>query len=918
MDYNPGTEMTHVPIEPGQTLAHYRIVDKIGEGGMGVVWKAIDNTLDREVAIKVLLPQFAAQPERLARFDREAKLLASLNHPNIAAVHGFQEHEGARLVVMELVVGEDLSQRIERGALPVGEALEIAAQIAEALAAAHDRGVVHRDLKPANVRVTPDGTVKVLDFGLAKSLETDLSGVSGDHSAAPTMTSGGTAVGVILGTAAYMSPEQARGKPVDRRSDMWAFGCVLYEMLTGKTAFDGETVTDTLSAVISREPDWDRLPENTPAATRRLLRRCLEKRLTDRVRDAADARLELTDSDERAEATATSGEATPGSHWRSATRLFAAALIGAAVVGAMWKFSTPHSNDDTGPLPHVHQVTFTGDVVDASPSGGSTHGNPVGLDLAADGRTAVYMTSDRNRVILIDLDGGGSQTLFTAGPGTALDDIAWSPDGGRVYLMTWPYHEQVWSVPRLGGEPRQELDLSKLAGLNGIRIRRLRDDRWVVLGDHNTLYLGDDPAALEARGTQLDGEGVFRIEGLELLKGVAVSSDGRHIAFQGSDSAGRERGGVADAIGEAEFVDAWSGLDPVGWAEDVRTLYLWRATGPDVGDLLRVAIDPSTGRPAAEPELVYPRLSARSVQVSADGTRLVLRAGDRVSNLREFTLDETPNASDNPTRIRTRGTGRWTIHDIFPDGTLLAGLQGDLGWELFAVSDDDTHRSLMRRERVPPALSVSQDGDSIAMAIEQPTPAVLIHDLSENRSRTIPVPEPLSSLDWSRDGTHLAAMTQNSADRIVVVDVENGESSTVTLACGDQCEFAYEGISFGPEWPYAAVTSEVDTWVVNVETGELRHIATDTWNILAWQDSFIYFSRGGGQTDWPGRVLFRVPADGGVEERLLELPTACMRSRIDAIQGSVVCDIDDSRLDLRLVDGLGSSSDDGRTPSRRE
>lgn len=212
---------------------------------------------------------------------------------------------------------------------------------------------------------------------------------------------------------------------------------------------------------------------------------------------------------------------------------------------------------------------------------------------------------------------------------------------------------------------------------------------------------------------------------------------------------------------------------------------------------------------------------------------------------------------------------------------------------------------LVRQERGPTWVAASHDGDSIAILIKQPDLAILIHDLSDNRSRTIAVPEPLSMLDWSRDGTHIVAMTTNSADRIVVVDVESGEARTVTLACGDQCEFAYEGIHSGPEWPYAAVTSEVDTWIVNVETGELRHVAADTWNILAWQDSFIYFSRGGGQTDWPGNVLFRVPAEGGAEERLLDLPTMCKRFSIDPTGRSVVCEMDDSRLDLRLVDGLG-------------
>ena len=203
------------------------------------------------------------------------------------------------------------------------------------------------------------------------------------------------------------------------------------------------------------------------------------------------------------------------------------------------------------------------------------------------------------------------------------------------------------------------------------------------------------------------------------------------------------------------------------------------------------------------------------------------------------------------------------------------------------------------------AVAASLDGNAIAIAIALPAPAVLIYDMSSNRSRSIPVPEPLSAVDWSPDGTHLAAMTTSSADRMVVVDVERGEARTVTLDCGDKCEFASEGVRSGPEWPYVAVTSEVDTWIANVDTGQLRHVATDTWTIIAWQDSFIYFARGGGQTDWPGDVLFRVPDEGGTEERLLDLPLDCADFEIDRTGRSLAWVADESRLDLRLVDGLG-------------
>ena len=281
-------------VEPGSKLLHYRIVDKLGEGGMGVVWKALDTALDREVAIKVLPPVFAENAERLARFEREAKLLASFNHPGIAAVYGLHESGGVRFIAMELVPGEDLSQRLARGAMPLDEALPAALQMAEALEFAHEHGVIHRDLKPANVKVTPDAKVKVLDFGLAKAAEAE-SGTT-DPSLSPTLTSEGTRVGAILGTAGYMSPEQARGKAVDRRADIWAFGCVVFEMLAGSRGFPGETISDTLVSVLNREPAWSELPPATPARIRRMLERCLDKDAQRRLRDIGEARIALEDA----------------------------------------------------------------------------------------------------------------------------------------------------------------------------------------------------------------------------------------------------------------------------------------------------------------------------------------------------------------------------------------------------------------------------------------------------------------------------------------------------------------------------------------------------------------------------------------------------------------------------------------------
>ena len=298
----------------GTTLAHYEITARLGAGGMGEVWRAIDTRLDREVAIKVLPEEFAKDPERTARFEREAKVLASLNHPNIATLYGLESVSGpnsklktqhSKLVVgtgtgtgaavtflvMELVEGEDLSERIARGPIPVDETIPIAVQIAEGLEAAHEHEIVHRDLKPANIQLTPDGVIKILDFGLARSWGADLGDSS--LSLSPTITKNATEAGMILGTAAYMSPEQARGKKVDRRTDIWAFGVVLWEMLTGRKLFEGETVSDVLAAVLRADPDWDELPADTTPSLRRVLGRCLTRDPRSRLHDVADARLEL-------------------------------------------------------------------------------------------------------------------------------------------------------------------------------------------------------------------------------------------------------------------------------------------------------------------------------------------------------------------------------------------------------------------------------------------------------------------------------------------------------------------------------------------------------------------------------------------------------------------------------------------------
>jgi len=282
----------------GTRLGAYEIVSVLGEGGMGAVYRAHDPTLHRDVAIKVLLPEVMASADRLARFQREAQVLASLNHPNIGQIYSFEDGPSGPFLVLELVEGPTLSERITRGVVPRDEVLDIAKQIAEALESAHDHGVVHRDLKPGNIKVRGDGTIKVLDFGLAR-IEEPTARRNAHVSQSPTLTSPAhvTSRGVILGTAAYMSPEQARGEVADRTADIWAFGCVVYEMLTGRAPFRGASIADVLGEVLKSEPNWALLPGDTPQGLRRLLRRCLKKDRRDRLHDIADAKLELLDLD---------------------------------------------------------------------------------------------------------------------------------------------------------------------------------------------------------------------------------------------------------------------------------------------------------------------------------------------------------------------------------------------------------------------------------------------------------------------------------------------------------------------------------------------------------------------------------------------------------------------------------------------
>jgi Tol biopolymer transport system component len=417
-----------MPLAPGTKLGVYELIAPLGAGGMGEVWRARDTRLQRDVAIKVLPDLVADDADKLARLTREAQALAALNHPNIAHIHGLEESGRVRALVMELVEGEDLSDVIARGAMTLAEALPIAGQIALALEAAHEQGIIHRDLKPANVKVRRDGTVKVLDFGLAKVIA-PLAGAAGgrDLSLSPTLTAQATQAGIILGTAAYMSPEQARGRTVDRRADIWAFGVVLYEMLTGRRAFDGEDVSITLANVLKEEVEWPALPADLPPGVRRLLRRCLEKDPKRRLASMADARLELEDT-EPAGVTANIPAAAP----RRGVSLLLFLLLAVVATGfavATTTLGILYSRSFAKTPRVVHAFIPPPDKTAFRFVGG---GNVGPMALSPDGRRLVFsaQTADGAMALYLrSLDSPATQLLAgTAGGAMPF----WSPDSRRI------------------------------------------------------------------------------------------------------------------------------------------------------------------------------------------------------------------------------------------------------------------------------------------------------------------------------------------------------------------------------------------------------------------------------------------------------------------------------------------------------
>ncbi len=508
-------------LSPGTRVGPYEIVGAVGAGGMGEVYRARDTKLNRDAAIKVLPDTFARDADGVARLRREAQVLASLSHPNIASIYGLEETDDTLALALELVQGEDLAQRLERGSIPVEDAIACATQIVDGLEAAHEKGIVHRDLKPANIKLDAEGAVKILDFGLAKAYEDDSVSGNSDPSQSPTMARFGTEAGVLLGTAAYMSPEQARGKAVDKRADIWAFGVVLFEMLAGQKIFAGETLSDTLAAVLTRPPDWGLLPPSTPVGVRRLLTRCLERDPRKRLRDIGDARADLAGAPEAA-----GPEPAPG---RSLRQVLPWGLAGVALVLAGWALWSGRGLEATPPeVTHLDVAVPLNVEPIWSVTGGSSissDGRIVLMCGAMNGVRHLFVRrldrpeaseipgSDNANSAAISPDGGS--VAFVRGDGSvtraSLADhkrevvatgadlaggIAWSRAG-----IIFGRNGALWIVSPEGRGPRA------LAALDAARREVLHDHAMVPPGEHHVLFssLTTKPGAERIEAVSLDG-----------------------------------------------------------------------------------------------------------------------------------------------------------------------------------------------------------------------------------------------------------------------------------------------------------------------------------------------------------------------------------------------------------------------------
>jgi eukaryotic-like serine/threonine-protein kinase len=699
---------------PGTRLAHYEISALLGKGGMGEVWRAKDTKLGRDVAIKVLPDEFTADAERLSRFEREARVLASLDHPNVASIFGIEDAEGSKFLVMQLAEGEDLADRLRRGAIPVAEAIPMARQIIDALEAAHEKGIIHRDLKPANIKVDPEGKIRILDFGLAKALDTEEG--DPDLTNSPTMVKAATHAGMILGTAAYMSPEQARGKAVDKRADIWAFGVVLWEMLTGQRLFGGETVSDTLAAVLTREVDLGALPSEVPSSVHEVVSACLTRDPRRRLRDIGDARLIL-------DRPSSTPEDLPRSQTASPITLAVAALLVALIAGLggawvarrvatteppakrLFRLALPAISSSPRSSPKIspdgRKMTWIQDgnifVVDLATSEprlvpSSKEGKDVGwapdsaqLAFNADGRLWKYSL------------GSGQSTPIAAVKSGSGGGVAWRADG-RIVVCSGD--AELFVVSAAGGVPEVFLPLEAGIDDDFHDVSGLPDNRGVLFATHRIVSNGADTIETFADGKR---KVVVQFPG-DALSSPVYSSDGYVIYHRSGfvDGLWAVPFSLAsmEATGEPVLVDA-AGAEPSVSSEGT---LVFESSSRSHYALASVGHDGAFELLEHEPQLHTDPLA-----LSPDGRQLLVKLHGREGwDLWVFAVEG--NYAKQLTFSKVDGTGRW-----MPGGDAILYGTGGSVWKM-SLGDGSPPMEIMPGELG----DVAPDGNVVVTVRTEP------------------------------------------------------------------------------------------------------------------------------------------------------------------------------------------------------
>ena len=756
-----------VLLPSGTPIGHYRIIEEIGAGGMGEVYLAEDTNLSRQVAIKVLLDLFGGDAERLARFEREAKLLASLNAPNLATIYGLENVQGKQLLVMELVEGETLAKRIAKGPLPLDEALDIFQQIAAGMEAAHEKGIIHRDLKPANIKITPEGKVKILDFGLAKDLHGE--SIVTDAAASPTITADMTRAGVILGTAAYMSPEQAKGKRVDKRADIWAFGCIVYECLAGKRAFEGETTSDTLAAILRGKPDWNQLPRETPPYIKSLLCRCLQKDASYRLRDIGDAMLYAQDH----EALSSEIPEERGRLWRAVIPWAVAALL--LVVSAyLWYSSRGKEQVNQEPvissiLPPENSVSCFRD----------------GFALSTDGRKIAFvsLSSKGERLVWVrHLDRQEAEPL------SGTDDASypfWSPDSKQIAFYAGGKLKRISAE----GGAVQTLCAANIIG----------NVAWGSWGSAGIILFGNTWGGISSVS---EGGGESNILLLKEAYAPFFLPDGRRFLY--ADWTGAKpsiRLAALDQPGHGKEILGTADMVRVQWVQPDR-LVLWRYSDQS---LVTQRVDLNSGCTFGPQELL-----AAGIESPGDWPMVCTSPAGTMA----FVVNPTEAGSDISGRLlwvdrmgKEGGylgdiAGYWNLR-ISPDGRSVVTNMDEDAWTVDVATGMITRLTNEKAANSAAYRPIwSAKGDFVlARGWENVENVVKVYPVSGGQAREIfrdssSIP---NFTDWSRDGRYLAVMVngrQTKMSDLAYFDLTDNQLKPFLASPADEraAQFSPDGL----------------------------------------------------------------------------------------------------------------------------